>query len=255
MPTPASIVMPVHNGRAFVAGAVAGVLGQTHPAVELVVWDDGSTDGSLDAAREAARGDPRARFFRSEGRRGVAATLNLAFAEATGDYLGVVDADDVPHLQAVAATAAVLDRSPDVGLAYTRHREIDAAGVPGRVGPRCLIPFDPNRLLIDFMVFHFRLFRRPLFDALGGFDESYAAAVDYDFVLRASERARIEQVPRVLYDYRVHGGSISQSRRREQVACSRRAVESALRRRGAEGRFELLVDDRDRFRLRSRGRP
>ena len=253
MAPPVSIVVPVHNGRAFVTEAVSAALAQTHPSVEVVVWDDGSTDGSLDVARDAAGGDGRARFFRSERRRGLTATLNLAVAETTGTYVGSADADDRLHPGAVAATAAALDRSPGVGLAYTRHREIDAAGLPGRVGPRAEVPFDPNRLLIDFMVFHFRLFRRSLFDRLGGFDESYACAQDYDFVLRASEAARVERVPEVLYDYRLHGGSVSQTRAAEQLACSRRAVESALRRRGADRAFALRVDDLERFSLRRRG--
>ncbi len=247
-----SLVMPVFNTRRYVGEAVASVLAQRYEDWELLVWDDGSTDGSAEAARDAARGDPRVRLFGSASNRGTTHTLNRAFAQATGGYLGVVDSDDRLHPDALRETVPLLDRRPGVGLVYTRYRTIDAAGTAGPIGRRCLIPYDPNRLLIDFMVYHFRLFRRRWFDHVGGFDERYRYAQDYEFCIRISEVAKVHHLPRVLYDYRVHDRSVSLTRRLEQRECARLAVDAALARRGMAERFRLEVGDCGAFRLRER---
>lgn len=245
--------MPVHNALPYVGEAIASVLAQRFTDWELVVWDDGSTDGSLDAARLAAGGDPRVRFFAEGENRGTTHAVNQAVAQTSGEYIGVVDADDRLLPAAIRETVALLDRRPRVGLAYTRYRIINERGEPGPVGRRCQIPYAPNRLLIDFMVYHQRLFRRRWFDHLGGLDESYRYAQDYEFCLRMSEVAPIQQVPQVLHEYRVHDRSVSQVKRAEQRACAARAVRAAISRRGMADHFALDVGDDGSFRLRKLG--
>lgn len=247
-----SLVMPVFNTRRYVGEAVASVLAQRWRDWELIVWDDGSDDGAGDAARHAAGDDPRIRLFRSDANHGTTYTLNQAFAKAQGTYFGVIDSDDRLHPDALRQTVAHLDRRPKIGLVYTRYRVMDERGNPGLVGTRCRISYDPNRLLLDFMVYHFRLFRRRWFEHVGGFDESYRYAQDYEFCLRMSEVTPIRQVPRVLYDYRVHDRSVSLSRRSEQRECARLAIDAALVRRGMANHFHVEVDDQGTFRLRKR---
>lgn len=242
--------MAMHNARPYVGQAVASVLAQRYDDWELIAWDDASEDGSLEVARDAAAGDPRVLFHRHDTNLGLTATLNRAFATARGSYFGTLDADDRLLPAALQRTVAVLDRRPQVGLAYTRYRVIDAHGQPGPVGSRCLIPYDPNRLLIDFMVHHLRLFRRQHYERLDGFDERYRCAQDYEFCLRMSETTRFEQVKEVLYEYRVHDRSVSATRRAEQRDCAARAVRAALVRRGMGSQFSLHVEPDGGFRLR-----
>ena len=242
------IVVPAYNARPFVAEAVASVLGQRDRDLELLVWDDGSTDGTAEAAEAAIGADPRGRVVRA-GHQGLTRSLRDAYAQCRGRLLGQCDADDRLHPDAVAACRARLRAVPRAGFVYTRHRVIDDAGRDRGVGKRGRLPFDRNRMLLDFLTFHFRLYRRRAFEAAGGWDVGYERAQDYDLCLRLSEVAPVAHLPRPLYDYRVHARSVSHTAKPRQVADALRAVNAALSRRGEAGRFRVVADARGKFRL------
>jgi len=243
-----TIVIPAYRVERFVAEAVRSVLEQTDRDLELIVWDDGSDDGTADAAEAAIGGDPRGRVVRAE-HRGVSGALRGGFAEARGGLLGQVDADDRLHRTALRDCRGRLSVHPRAGFVYTRHREIDEHGRVLRAGRRDRIPFDMNRMLIDFMTFHFRLIRRWAYEAAGGWDPTYDRASDYELCLRLAEIAPVRHLPKVLYDYRVHRTSISQTARTEQAQASLRAVNEALERRGQADRYEVIMTPQLRFRL------
>jgi len=246
-----TIVIPAYNASRYVAVAVRSVLDQTDRDLELLVRDDGSEDDTADVAERAIAGDPRGRVIRGD-HRGVSGGLREAFAMARGEFVGQVDADDRLHLSAVRACRGRLNTHPRAGFVYTRHREIDEHGRIMRAGRRDRIPFDMNRMLIDFMTFHFRLIRKSAYEAAGGWDPVFDKASDYDMCLRLAEVAPVCHLPKTLYDYRVHRTSISQTRRFEQALASLRAVNEALRRRGQADEFEVVLTPQNRFRLRRR---
>src|SRR5207237_6363161 len=96
------------------------VLEQSHEHLELVVFDDGSTDGSLELAHDYAGSDPRVRVLRHPGgeNRGVSATADAAMAAAQGDYIAGLAADDVLFPESLARRARLLDADAEIGLAY-----------------------------------------------------------------------------------------------------------------------------------------
>jgi len=246
---PILLVMPAYNRERYVAAAIKSVLAQTRGDFDLVVYDDGSTDGTLAAARGAAGDDPRVRVLSGENL-GFPRTINRAAAEAPGgQYFGWVDSDDLLAPTALAETTAVLDANPAVGMIYTSYVAIDAAGNTRGPGKRCQIPYSPQRLLVDFMTFHFRLMRRELFDRLGGVDPTYATTPDYDLCLKLSEITEIRHVDRPLYAYRVHGAAMSQVDRLRLIQESRDAIRAALKRRGLEGKVELKLEVQAKFSL------
>ena len=251
MPAAISLVIPAYNRAGLVAEAVRSVRAQTRGDFELVVWDDGSTDGTLDAARAAAGDDPRVRVVAAE-HRGVAASLNAALATTSGRYVGWVDSDDVLAPAALAETAAVLDAAADVGMVYTSYVTLDDAGRVRGPGSRCRIPYSPQRLLVDFMTFHFRLIRRSVLDQVGGVDETMPSAEDYDLCLRLSEVTQIRHVDKPLYGYRVHDDSESQAARVKQILAAEEAINRALRRRGMDATHELRVRIVGKFALREK---
>ena len=104
-------------------------------------------------------------------------SINAAARVASaGKYFGWVDSDDGIAPTALAETAALLDaREPEVGMAYTDYLVMDVDGKIKGPGTRTRIPYSRERLLIDFMTFHFRLMRRETFDAVGMLDESAEA--------------------------------------------------------------------------------
>jgi glycosyltransferase involved in cell wall biosynthesis len=252
MPPLCTIIIATYNREKYVAAALKSVLAQTRD-FELVVWDDGSTDQTLTIVRDLADKDPRVRIVASENR-GQCFALNTAAAMTRGEYLGWLDSDDLLAPTALEETAAVLDARPEVGLVYTRYMTIDAAGRLGEIGKRCLIPYSPQRLLLDFMTFHFRLIRREAFERAGGLDESMVAAADYDLCLKLSELTQVAHVPKPLYLYRVHDDSISVQRRLEQIMQSRDAIARALVRRNMDSEFEAHVELVGRFQLRRKNR-
>lgn len=246
--------MPAFDREPYVGLAIGSVLSQTYRDLELVFLDDGSTDRTLAIARERAARDPRVRVIES-GKIGLPAALSLLHERARGEYIGWVDSDDLLAKTALAETVAHLDARPEVGMVYTDHHVMREDGQVLGLGRRCKIEYSKERLLVELMTFHFRLFRRHLYDRVGGLDLSNDCAIDYDFCLRMSEVTEIEHLARSLYFYRTHARSISSGRQLDQIECSRRAIEKALVRRGMAEQVELDVEIVGHFTLRKKTPP
>src|SRR5690348_12271975 len=90
-----SVITPVRDGRAFLGEAIASVQAQTVQDWEMLIVDDGSTDGSAEFAAAAARADPRIRLVASGARRGAAAARNAGIRRARGEFVALLDADDL----------------------------------------------------------------------------------------------------------------------------------------------------------------
>lgn len=243
-----SIVIPVYNRERYLGAAIESVLNQTRRDFELLVWDDGSTDSSVDIARHYAQLDRRVRVIAAE-HQGFVPTLKAAFAATTGTYIGSVDSDDLLAPTALEETAAILDANLEVGMVYTDHQVIDENGQDRGLGVRCHIPYSRDRMLVDFMTFHFRLLRRCVYDQVGGIDESFEQSEDYDLCLRLSEVTAIHHVQKPLYYYRRHAGNMS-NQRQESLQWGYRASLKALKRRGLDKRYQLELLDTDQLLLR-----
>ena len=249
MPSKVSLLIPAWNREQFIAAAVGSTLRQSYEHFELLVWDDGSSDNSADVAERAIADDQRSKVVRAP-HAGLCASINAAAKQLTGKYFGWIDSDDAIAPTALAETVQFLDSNPDVGMVYTDYLTMDESGRIGGLGNRTKIPYSKDRLLIDFMTFHFRLMRRDVFDKLGGVDESIPGAEDYDLCLRLSEQSQIRKLARPLYFYRVHDKSISTEKRLWQIMQSKEAISRALLRRGLEKQFEIDVELVGRFKLR-----
>ena len=249
MPQSATIITTVYNAEAYVAQTIESVLAQTRQDFQYVLYDDGSTDHSLDICREYVAKDDRITLVPAV-HAGSAKALAGAHDHAGGKLIGWVDSDDMLEPEALELTSALLDRHPQVGMVYTHHNVVDEAGTVLGLGKRSTIPYDKTRMLVDFMAFHFRLFRREVYDRIGGVDRSYPCAHDYDFALRMTEATEVRCLPRPLYRYRMRSGSISMARRLDQIRASERAVRAAMQRRGLDQTHDLDVELRSNFTLR-----
>jgi glycosyltransferase involved in cell wall biosynthesis len=240
MPPKATLILTFHNRSLYLPQALASVQTQAYPNYELILWDDGSTDDSGEIATHHANQDPRIRYFRAK-HQGRNAALRAAHKQAQGQYLGWIDSDDCLTPATLAATVAFLEAEPDIGMVYTDHHIIDAQGNSQGYGHRCGIPYSKDRLLVDFMTFHFRLIRRESFEQAGGIDPYFEAAIDYDLCLRLSEITQIKHLKVPLYEYRVHPQSMSHQSRSRQVQYAKAAVEKAIARRGLSQTYRLEV--------------
>jgi glycosyltransferase involved in cell wall biosynthesis len=247
--TPISIVMTVYNRERYLKAAIESVLSQTYPNFEFLIWDDGSTDNSLNIARNYAKLDPRIKVLAAE-HRGVSYSLMAAIRETAFPYFGCVDSDDLLAPKALAETVPLLDANPQVGVVYTNYLLIDENDCVGGEGPLCQIPYSPQQLLVDPIVFHFRLIRRSAYNSCGGVDPKFASAFDYELCLRLSEVTEIRKINKLLYYYRIHQHNFSRQHRAEQIILCQTAVEQALQRRGLADKLELGVELVGQFRLR-----
>ncbi|MBZ0172520.1 MAG: glycosyltransferase [Phycisphaerales bacterium] len=244
-----SVIVCAHNREKMLDACLRSILTSDHPSFEVIVVDDASTDGALGVARRHEAEDGRVRVFVRERNVGSFANLNLAHRHARGRYIGWVDSDDLILPDCLSACAAELDVHPEVGCVYTDQMVIDEHNRPIGYGRRAKVPYSKERMLLGFMTFHFRLYRRELHERVGGLDESFAAAADYDFCLKLSEVTEFRRLPRPLYLYRRHADTISSGRRAEQIECSARAIRNAMERRGMSETHRLDADPSGRIRL------
>jgi glycosyltransferase involved in cell wall biosynthesis/predicted SAM-dependent methyltransferase len=128
-----TVGLPVYNGEAYLAEAIESVLGQTFTDFELIISDNGSTDGTAAIGRAYAARDPRVRYVRSPRNRGAAWNYNRLVELAQGDYFRWLAADDALAPTLLEKSVFVLDSYPRVVLAFTWTQDIDAAGRPLQV--------------------------------------------------------------------------------------------------------------------------
>ncbi|KAM3113192.1 glycosyltransferase [Phormidesmis sp. 146-33] len=236
-----SLIMTIHNREQYLSLSIESVLTQIDRSFEFVIWDDGSTDQSLAIAQFYADQDDRIRLIAAP-HTGRVSSLIKAVALSTGTYIGLVDSDDLLAKEALQQTKAILDSNPDVGLVYTDYITIDSQGEPVEYGSRCQIPYSRDRLLVSFMVMHFRLMRRSLYDQVGGFNPELEFSQDYDLILKLSEVTDIYHLSQPLYLYRYHQDSIDLHRQTQKILCSYKAAQDALVRRGLSERLEVTVE-------------
>ncbi len=196
-----SVVIPTYNGAHFLAETVESVLAQTYPNLEVLVVDDGSTDAT---PAIAASYGPRVRYVR-QANAGTAAARNRGVAEAYGEYVALLDHDDLwlPHKLERQLPAFAAD--PSVGVAFagieffrTETGEVTAQYFPGtELGPHDLLA---HRVLPIQTV----VFRRSALDAVGPFDVRLRGTDDWDMGIRLSARFRIVGVPETLARVRLH---------------------------------------------------
>ncbi|MBK9264247.1 MAG: glycosyltransferase family 2 protein [Polyangiaceae bacterium] len=130
-----SVVMPTYNAERFLRRPVESVLAQSHRELELLVADDGSTDGSVALVEAYARRDPRVRLLRAERNGGVAAARNRGIAAATGRYIAFLDSDDWWHPSKLEHQLAAM-RKAGAAIAYTVYQRVAEDGrVLGVVRP------------------------------------------------------------------------------------------------------------------------
>ena len=192
-----SVIIPTFNRRAMVCEAVASVCAQHGGDFEIVVVDDGSTDGTADALSNEF--DSRCRVLRSENR-GVSAARNLGVARSTGELLSFLDSDDLWLPEKLAAQIAFFQTHPTAQICQTeeiwvrngvrvnpcKHHRKPSGDIFESSLRLCLV--SPSAVML----------RRELFERAGGFDEGLPACEDYDLWLRIACVAPVWLIERAL---------------------------------------------------------
>ena len=205
-----SVVIPAYNHELYIREALESVVRQTRPADQIIVVDDGSTDRT----GEVAESFPGVTVVHQHNR-GLSAARNRGIAEATSEWVALLDSDDVWRADKLELQMAALDATPGYDACTSNAVALRGAGEPAdfEPAPSRLPPSDeiagrlrgslrlpPGTLVI----------RRDLFGRVGGFDETLKSAEDWDMWLRlAAGGCRFLLVPQDLLFIRVHGANMS----------------------------------------------
>lgn len=208
-----SVITPAYNRKDLIPRTVASVLDQSLADIEYLVVDDGSEDGTREWL--GSHSDSRLRLLGHPGNtnKGQAASINLGLAEARGDYIVIIDSDDLLAPGALERHAAIMDEDASVGIVYGQGYAID-------INDNELYPLfdeghaeysEPDRLLLDCYVVSpgLCMFRRSAVEQAGALEETFRAAQDHDFLLRVAEQTRMVYSGHTCFYYRKHDATIS----------------------------------------------
>ena len=204
-----SIIMAVLNGERYIDQALHSILAQTYKDYELVVVNDGSTDGTPEHVK-AFLDRIDIKVVHHLVRRGIAVSVNDGIRAASGEYVTFLDHDDVWLPQMLETLTGYLEQHADVGMVHSDFQTIDPDGnIIEESVAQCRERRRPSgdvfrELFLDsFISANSVLIRKECFDRLGGYDEALLWG-DYHMWLRIARHYRIDYVPKVLAQYRQH---------------------------------------------------
>lgn len=228
-----SVILPVYNAGEYLDTAIESVLSQTFTNFELLLLDDGSTDGSLSRLEYYASQDTRCKVY-SRPNRGVAFTLNEGLNLASSDLIIRMDQDDICRPQRFEKQIRYMAEHPECVLVGSRVQLIDPEAMPMMEMGHCQTHEEIDAGLSWGGAFIFDptiVVRKSAILAVGGYRAEYEYAEDLDLFLRLAEVGRLANLPDVLVEYRQHSTSMSYARRDLQYQSILAATKDARLRR------------------------
>ncbi|MDT8407753.1 MAG: glycosyltransferase family A protein [Methylococcales bacterium] len=206
-----TVFIPVYNRAAYVGEAIASMLRQRFTDFELLLIDDGSSDNSLEVIKRFT--DPRIRLLVNERNLGQPLTRNRGSDEARGEYLALLDSDDLAEPERLARQVAFLDSHPDHALVGCWNRFIDAQGKS--LHKRKRHPVDSReiraRMLFQCRISHRAVMARTEVMRRFRYNSDFKVCQDYDLFSRISEQYALGNVPGYLVKGRIHAEQITET--------------------------------------------
>lgn len=205
-----SVVMPTFNRASYIKSAIDSLLSQTYCNFEIIIVDDASTDNTEEIVLSYK--DNRIVYIKNSTNNGVAYTRNVGYKVASGEYIAIADSDDSNHVDRLKKMVFFLEENPNVDVVVTDYQIIDKNGDFGNV-----VEFRKNNsefranLIFQPGLPSFMMFRKKAFEGKSELyhDETFKAAVDYQWYSSIGDNVEIGVIPEVLYYYRRHTNQIS----------------------------------------------
>lgn len=239
-----SICIPVYNvERKYLSECIDSILNQTYENFEICLSNDCSTLlETIDTLNEYEQKDKRIKVYHRKENGHISRATNDALNMATGEFIGLMDNDDILARNALAECVKVLNENKNLDFIYTDEDKMDMNGL--RCDPHFKSDYAPDTLLGSNYICHFEIIRKSLIDSIGGFRVGYEGAQDYDLFLRVLEQTTVEKVyhiPKILYHWRKIEGSTAATidSKGYAVERGRMAVEDALKRRNINGTVSI----------------
>jgi len=248
-----SVIIPCYNGERFVSEAMESVLGQTRANLELIVVDDGSSDGSVEIVERYLK-DPRVKHIKHGSNRGISAARNTGIRNSAGRYLGFLDQDDLWRAGKLEAQLGLMENkeSADVRVVFT---DVEVVGLDRgakkflrRRVPARIETLEPDALISslffrDFICIGSALIDRECFDDIGLLNEEIrSGSDDFDLFVRLAHKYRFYFVDEPLVVRREHGGNYTDAEKMMPDAL--KILDRTLKERPALSRIEGRVRNR-----------
>jgi O-antigen biosynthesis protein len=230
-----SIIVPTYNTpEVFLREAIESVLAQVYPYWELCIADDASTNLYVKKILEEYKNkDHRIKVCFRKKNGHISAASNSALSLATGEFVALLDHDDVLSPDALYEVALLLNQHPDADMIYSDEDKLSSNGK--RCDPFFKPDWCPDSFLSRMYTCHLGVYRRSALSKIGGFRTGFEGSQDYDLVLRLVEQTnRIYHLPKVLYHWRVHELSVTSGDQAKPYAyeAAKQAISEAIHRRG-----------------------
>lgn len=233
-----SILVPAYETPpVFLREMIESVLNQSYDNLELCIADGSPSHTVEQIAEEYARQDSRLRYERLPENLGISGNTNAALSMAKGEYVGLLDHDDLLLPGALYEVAKTLEETKGADAVYTDEDKVDME-LTHHFQPHFKPDFNEEYLLSNNYICHFFVVRRQMALEVGGFREEFDGAQDYDFILRCTEKAeKVIHIPKVLYSWRCHASSTAANPESKLYAyeAGKRAVAAHLERKGTPG--------------------
>jgi len=231
-----SVVIPLYNRGEYIEEAIDSLLCQTYENIEIIVVDDCSTDDGISVV-ESYR-DDRIKIVRNEVNSGTAATRNRGFQEAKGEYVALLDSDDIALPDRIEKQVRYLEENKDIYLVggnrlnFTSDREI------GRSKHSTDSEELKVSLLFDMDFTNPAIMMRSIVTREFSQDSHFKVGQDYDYIYRVSKKYRVSNLEDIVIKYRLHGEQASQNTRYDKY---HRVIKTRV-----FDELEINIDDRDK---------
>ena len=232
-----SFIVPVYNVKPqYLKECIDSILNQTYKNIEICIVDDASTNQETKDTLKSYEKNKRIKIkYRTENGH-ISRASNDALKMASGEYVALMDNDDIIPENAIYEVVYVLNQDRSIDMVYTDEDKLDTDGL--RCLPNFKSDFAPDSFYSSNFLSHLGVLRKSIIDKIGGFRVGFEGAQDYDLYLRFTEKTnRIYHLPKILYHWRMIEGSTSKEMDNKNYALLRgkKALEEALKRRKIEG--------------------
>lgn len=234
-----SVVVPAYRTpERFLREMIESLIAQSYEDWELCIANASPEDEQMaHVLAEYEKKDSRVRVKALEENLGIAENTNAAFSLATGEFVGLLDHDDLLAPDALYEVALLLDKDSEIDVVYTDEDKV-TTDLTEHFQPHLKPDFNLDLLRSNNYICHFFVARREIVEQTGGFRREYDGAQDYDFIFRCIEAARkVGHVARILYHWRTHKASTADNPASKMYAfeAGRHAIEGNLERSGVTG--------------------
>jgi len=245
-----SIVIPMYNtDETFLKELLDSIIGQTYSNFEVCLADGSPSINSNINNIILSLNDERIKYKYLNENHGISGNTNEAIKMATGDYIAFCDHDDVLSINALFENIRIINNNENVDFIYSDE---DILMGKIRKNPHFKPDYSPDLLRSYNYICHFVVVKKTLIDEIGMLNSEYDGAQDYDFVLRATSKAKcIKHIPKILYHWRAHENSTAGSNDSKKYVfeAGKKAIENNLKQNNIKGKVSMLKDEPGRYRV------